>query len=573
MITSKILNYHLGKTGDAGKDGINGTDITNVGLSKLQNPLCELFTESKVANLLKGSLSITRSGDAFYLDRYGKGHWILDSTLWNYTTRSHNSNFWQDQNFSYSVRSGNILDPDGGNLGNRLQFGEDTTVLDDRIIGIPLATVPTGKSLTVQFWAATPNTVQSIDVSLGDGASTFVESRTVNTGDLGSNWTFFEATFSSLAVSPSVVYVNPRCITGTFFDLVFVGVADSNSSVPRIDTDGAIASINNPSNETRLNNGIMIEDAATNQCLDSQDLLGDSWSVVAGDISITKPTVDTPYGARQDNVMITSNGLDDITLRMTNALLTDATAYTVSFYAQQLSGNAQDITVNVGGGSDVSVNELPNPTGFNRVFAEVTSSSGGYLDINILSPANAFQLVIWGVQVETGKISSYMRTGDTETLRAGERLSLTYDSNLPDISEGLTVFWCQSDIPAFETGINRTVFTNVQAGADLFNAYYSDTNDDLIINHGTMNLTVANARQAEEITLTYDGTDLICYLDAVNSGATNTGTPSNFVATELVVCSDDTDGQINGKIAKFKVLDSALNQDEVIYNSGVINAS
>lgn len=576
MITSKILNYHLGGAGNPGINGINGVDLANVSLSRVDNPCVTVFKNNAIADVLSGALNVTRADSSFYLDMYGCGHWVNGEAITNYNTRSYNSNFFGDPNTAYSIFAAGITDPDGGNNASTFEITEDTTVLDDRIISMPLLSVPTDKNLTVQFWAkkgTAGSNIQSIDVSLGDGSASLLEARVVNTGDLTQSWEFFEATFSSTSQAITKVFINPRTTAGNFISVTFVSVSGTNSSIDYLSTNGAIQAGINTSNETRLNNkGLLIEPASNNQCLDSQDLLGNSWSVESGSPVIGKSLSPAPDGFIGDNIAITSPDTNTITLRMTNPLLVDASNYTVSMYANQSSGSGA-LTCNVGGGTDAVFNGLAGNNEYKRIFANVISSNGGYIDIIITMPANAFHLSLWGIQAELNTMTSYIRNGDTEVGRGTETVKIPFEKNAPQTDKAWSVIWSQGEIPEPITGINPTVFDGLGVGADAWKAYYSDTTDDLIVDNGTMQLIVTDARLGEYIAITFNGSDMVGYVDGVQAGIESTGIPSSFVGTDIVLGSNLVDDHLNSELQNFNIYDAPLNSDDVLYLSGVINAS
>lgn len=568
MITSKILNYHLGKAGNNGVNGIDGTDLTNVSLSKQDNPLFRCLNKSKLADVIKGQLTVSRTTDCSYIDDYNLVKWLLPETLTNYIMHSWDATDWLDpQVGNWSEFQSGQTDPDGGSLASTIQLNTDTTLVGDRVIGLEIDSITSG-NITVQFWAQLAqggDVIQSIDCALGDASTVTSDVKIITQDNLTTDWQFFSVTFSELAVLPTRLYINPRAAGGTFIEITFVSATNHNTVIPRIDTDGANQSTANTSNETRLTSkGLLLETSSTNQCLDSQNLNGSSWSVPSANADISQSSSVMPDGTKDAYTVVTNNAIGDVTLRNTNALLSDASAYNVSFWVQILSGTVDSVNVNVGGGTSADVQQ---PLAImQRVDTDITSSSGGYTEITFVNPSGGFQAIVYGVQSELSGISSYIRTGAFEQTRAAEVTTLPYDLNMPDSSNAFTIKFRQFDIPDPITSINRTVFDNGQVGADIFKLYYSDSNDDLIFENGTISLTITDARLSNDIAITYDKTNLKGYVDGLEVSTTSAGTPSSFNGGTITLGEN-----LNGSILSLESFDYSFNADEVLYSTGVVN--
>lgn len=575
MITNKILIHHIGKPGDAGIDGIDGVDLTNVSLSRVDNPCVSLFKNNAIVDVMSESLVITRTDSSFYLDMYDSGHWVNGETLTNYAIRSTTGSLWSDFDFSWNVQGSGNLDPDGGNLAFNFQLDKNTALGGERVFGIPLDSVPTDKNLTAQFWIKqTSGIVQSIDVSLGDISGVEItDRRVVNNGGLTGDWQFFSTTFSSMSAAPEFLFINVRGSSGDTMSVTFVSLSATNSAIQRIDTSGAIQAASNISNETRLNNnGLMIERASNNQCLDSQDFNGDSWTFTTGSPTISKSLSPAPDGFIGDNIVITATGTDTITLRMTNALLVGSSDYVISMYANQLSGSGS-LSCNIDGGTEELFNDVAGNNNYNRIFANVTSSSGGFIEIIIALPANGFQLSLWGIQAELDSMTSYIRNGDNEVGRGVEVVKIPFKQNAPQLDLDWSITWSQEYVKPPVTGVFNTVYDSLGTGSDAWNAKYSDSTDDLIVTNGTMSLSVPNGRGAKCVSVTFDKTSLKVYLDGVFALLTASGSPSTFVGNYIHLGGNATGNDLNTELQNFNIYDIELNSSDVLYLSEVISGS
>ena len=556
MVSARQVLIPTGKRGATGEAGLNGTDTTNVSLSKLDNPLCHVFLHNKISKTVSGVFTFDTdpNSDLFHTDRYGNSEWVLPETLTNYCKWSNDLQQWTDPLGNWAIDSAGITDPIGGNDADQVILGADTTSASFVLtFEIDNTSAPSNKNWTVTFWFKhVSGTMTALDMKL-DGVVYPVVS-----GTLPSVWTKYEVKVPAMSGTPSTTgSVLPRGGAGARCAVTFFQAQPNNISTDLITTGVAIASTSNADYVKRQNDSGFYGDAlSTNYALHSQDLSQSVWSFPTFNATISAYTGLSPEGTANESVLLVADSTSDITLRCTNANLVTATNYVISFYVFVNQGSHNEMTVNVGGGANVTTSEFADSVGFKRVTANVTSSTGGYLDINIVSPINGFQVVIWGVQGEIGQLTSYMKSGAAEYSRIADVIKCSFDGNAPLGSTHWSFVTEQSGL--YNVSTNAALYE----AHSTFKAVYSG--DDLVVTNGTMTITLTDAISAVDVAITYDGTTLKGFLDGAEFTSSTSGTASTTTATDLFINKN-----LNGYMKNTKFYNEALHVDEVQYIAGV----
>ena len=218
-----------------------------------------------------------------------------------------------------------------------------------------------------------------------------------------------------------------RASTGTRFNDSGVLVTEA-TDVARFDHDPA----------TLAPLGLMLEPAATNLCLQSEDFTNASWVKSLGTVSGNTTT--SPDGAATADTLTLHAASFDLYQAFTG--LTPGAAYTISFWAKL--GTATNFVVAVndstswdtlyGLSKEFTAADGLNTSTLKRVSMTVTIPANGKLNIHLgghgkstadVAQQTAGTVILWGFQLELGTVAtSYMKTTTVPVTRAADALTL-----------------------------------------------------------------------------------------------------------------------------------------------------
>ena len=109
-----IVTVFRGRRGQAGTNGEDGTGVSDIRYSILDNPLESLLFSNNLSNV--SDLTWARAGEALITDRYGEPAWISGDDITNYIQYSNDFSNWSDLFSRWSIVSTGNADPEGNNM-------------------------------------------------------------------------------------------------------------------------------------------------------------------------------------------------------------------------------------------------------------------------------------------------------------------------------------------------------------------------------------------------------------------------------------------------------------------------
>lgn len=547
-----ILTFYLGKQGDKGTDGENGTGVADVDGSLLDNPVLDLFRNNKISET--GDLTWERAGDALIQDRYGVFNFISGNDITNFFDYSNDFSFWSDPFTRWSINSTGNSDPLGGSNATHMNL-DATTSVGNVVVEQAVSGLNPDLFNTVSFWfKVVSGTITELDVTIGSGQFKVK-------ADLTSSWQRVSVTAGDPAGS-ALVSIDPVGVSGAVFAIF--GAQFENSSVQHdyIETTGAPVTIPNPFPVARSNDlGYLFEDQKDNIIFNSEDLAAANWTIQNG--TVLEYQEATLFGDYFKNVNINIGANPTIVIN-SSATLTPGETYTISFFIKRLGGVIDSIQGSIGGGTFETMGVIDEDLDYTRLTMTGVAGAGLGVDIQIISSNQNANIVALGFQCELGNISSYIRTTTSANTRPEDDVNTPYLLTRPDDQWSLS--FNHNSIP--DNPNTKYIFNNGLGGVDEFSSWFED--DSLKVNIGSTVTTFTTVLSSSFIGLTYQSNSLNLYLDGLLVDTqTNNGT-SGAQPVTLYIGSDETAANsLEGYMSMFKFYDTELNADNMRYLAGV----
>jgi len=546
-MSDKVIVYR-GRRGDPGKDAVNGAGVLDIRKSIIDNPSLDCLYNNNLSRV--GDLTFTRIGEASIIDRYGDYQFITSEDFTNELPFSEDFSQWDDPFARFTISATGQSDPLGGNNATEITLDEDVTT-GETVVEEILSGLVSDSFYTFSVWIkVVSGTFTALEISVG--ANTFVVDWTPTP-----SFTRVRFTFANPA-SGLIFSINPLGTSGSVFGL-FGAQFEKNSNLNAyLKTTGTRVTASNPADGSRHNqNGYLLESTKINLITFSEDLGEDDWGVSG--VTLSNFAGENPFGNTQQRILLTFAASTTGTVTKT-VTLTNLVTYQVTLFVKLISGNITQFTAAVGGGTAIDF-DLPT-TDWVRVNVTVVAGAANDLVLTIISPEQTAVVAITGVQVETGSVSSYIRTAASALSRPFDLLTTPYDIGRPD--EAWTIIFAPF---AVGSGTSRHVLDNGLSGSDSFAVFYTNTDLFIVIGSVTISFTITTA--ALEIALAYDGSNIDLYEDGIFiEQKANAGVVS-VSPTTLNIGGDGTSANsLDAQMGRLRVYDTNLTALEIANVSG-----
>jgi len=549
-----IVNIFNGRIGDSGTNGENGTGVSVIRESVIDNPVLDILHNNNLSNT--SALTWTRAGEALIEDRYGNFEFVTGDDITNILDYSNDFTQWSDFTTSWTATSTGNADPEGGSTATHFSLDITTSsggsVLESILNGLVQSTF-----YTVSFWfKVISGTITGLEVITGATDVFKVDA------NLGSGFQRVSVTFASGFTGNTTISITPIGVSGATFSIWEVMAEPGSSAHDIIKTTGAPVTISNPDSPSRSSDkGYLIEDQATNLILFSEKLDEANWSIAGGTVAEYQDA--DPFGGKFQDIQIEWALVPTMILSSTG-VFTDGVEYTVSAFVFISGGSVTSLTASLAGGAPVSFDE-PSIEGFTRLTVKVTAGSSGGLDVTGISPSANATMIITGVQAELGDLSSYIRNGGVTTnVRPEDDVNLPYDIGRPD--SPWTLIFRQREISV--NSDLKYIISNGLSTTDEFSVYLQSSL--LKINIGGVITNFTAPITSEIVALSYDGANIKMYLDGIISDTQSNSGSVFATPVTLYIGSDQTSANsINAFLDILRIYDTELNSDEIRYAAGV----
>lgn len=551
---NKVIVYR-GKRGVTGQDGVDGSGVNDIRGELINNPLLDIYYNNKEVKIASNQQS-NRIGEALIEDRYGGFEWVSSDDRTNYITYNNDFSQWGDPQNKWSIINNTTSDPDGGNAATEINLDSDFNSGD--LFGIETPAVSglvSSRYYTYSIWIRVlSGTVTSLEFNTG--------SRFRVDANLLNQWQRVKV---SVAPNISSGFLNfiPVGLTGARIALYKGQFENGSVMTDEIDTSGSTVTI--PSTESSLRDnglGYLFEGASQNLLQNTENLIETTWTVTSG--VIDEYEKDDQFGQKYGNILVNNDGLST-TLLQTTASLIEGEQYTFSLFSRVEGGSVTAVAISLGDGDSVSISDITTDD-IERYSVEVVAGAGSEVNITMTSTGGDGLLVMSGLQLEQGELTSYIRNGDSENLRGIDATTTDYTINRA--SDNWT-FQFSDNIAA--SPADKYVFHNNLAGTEEFYAKFND--GSLLIKNGDDTVETAGLEDSLSIGATYDGATIRVYKDGllVNSGLISN--PATDTPTSLNIGADETfSNSVNGYLSRVSFWGETLTDDEMLY-IGVNNDS
>lgn len=550
-----VINQ-IGKQGDAGRDGTDGVNISQVREAKISSPTLNLFK----ANDIDPDVSWTRDDQAAFADRYGVNQYVTGDSITHVLANTNNfsndsgvlTHEWQYE-ASVAVRNTDRTepDPDGGTLASQFTLSG--------AVGI-------GLGIMGNMLAGTGDIIRvSIYVKVVSGTLNKVSFRNGSTGSIidfeqAPDSTWQRLTVITASTSSSEARFLFDCPGGCVVHIYRANITKGAKLQPALtigDTRPTVFA--NPDPVYRQNEfGYLIEGQKTNLCPNSQDIA--QWSATGSPTVGQNPLPDA-YGDANTNTLITFQSSQAITVSEAVTATAGAT-YAVSFFAVTNSGSVESLSVSLGGGVSTSV-ELTD--GYVRQEINLVAGSNNTITFTATSSLGGTSFILHSVQVEVDQHSSYIPTGTDIQTREADIVSVS-GAKLPNIANGFTlqVAWRNVDYVADE---DVFLFNTDTGTAVIFQA--PSGTPRILFRSNVISAGIDVQDAAGELIITFDGTTTRFYKNGVllasTTGLLYTGAEPNILylgAQDAVQAAP-----LNAYIKTLRWWDFEMTADEVKYIS------
>lgn len=539
MPTTALI--HQGARGPQPSPAKDGAGVSDVRASLIESPVVSLFRPNKLAQ----DVSWSRNDEAAITDRYGNQIFVAGDEIrhrLSYSNDFDDTVGWADASGVWVRDSTNESDPLGGTSASQITLS-NTTGITSVMLGNCSAFG--GQVYRISLYAKViSGTVTSVEARLGGLA----DNNFILASGLTSSWQRIDvlATPSQITSSISLNFVT----TGAVIHLYQVNMTAGHLLyAPYTTGASATEDLVNPDPVQRSNDlGYCIEGEKENLCPFSQNLT--SWQTT-GNPTIENNINPDAYGDANTPTRIVFVASQSITLEQTVAL-TVGQSYSVSFYAVADQGSVESLSVQLGGGVSTSV-AVTNS--YVRQSVQVVAGSSGTISFSATSGASGSAFFLTGVQVELGELSSYIPTGTAAQVREADLVA--YPGNkMPSFMSPFTARIAWNEISS--VGSNKTL---LETGITL------EFNDTVLSFDG---VAVADAVEAQEAIIVFDGAALTIYLDAIEIySAAYTASSSGAVTAYIGSSNSSGDNALNGYIRACDWWDFAMTQNEIEFISEV----
>jgi len=546
-MNDKVIVYR-GRLGDPGIDGVNGAGVLDIRKSIIDNPSLDCLYNNNLSRV--GDLTFTRSGEATIIDRYGDYQFITSEDFTNEFPFSEDFSMWDDVFSRFTISATGQPDPLGGNDATHITL-DATTTPGDEVLSEVLSGLVSASFYTISFWIkVVSGTFTAVETGVGIVISPIDWTPT----------TSFQRVSISVAVPASGIIssINPIGTSGSVFAL-FGAQFEKNSNLnPYLKTTGVRVTASNPADGNRHNqNGYLLESTKTNLITFSEDLGQTDWGVSG--VTLSRLTGENPFGNTLQRILLTfaasNTGIVTKTVTLTNAV-----TYQVTLFVKLISGNITQFNAAIGGGTAI---DFDAPTSdWVRLNVTVVAGANNDLVLTIISPEQNAVVAITGVMVETGSVSSYIRTAASALSRPFDLLTTPYQIGRPD--EAWTIIFAPFSVGS---GTARHVLDNGLSGSDSFAIFY--TNTALFIVIGSITISFAITTTALEIILAYDGANIDLYEDGIFIEQKANAGSVVAIGTTLNIGGDGTSANsLDAQLGRLRVYDTNLTALEIAHVSG-----
>lgn len=550
MTLPRKLTVFEGRRGVKGTDGSDGLGSENIRAGIINNPLSSILRDKNEAQTLNGALSISRSSEAAFSDRYGLVSSPAFLTNTNLFTYSFDFTQWTHTNLT--LESSSELDPFGGNTATRFSCPNTSAK------GIQLTTtIEKEKYYTISFWIkSTVGSVDSVGVFGNFGFSRDIQE------SVTADYKRIESYFAGADVTELGIQIFAD--VGTEFVITGAMVQEGTNATEYIKTNGSQETVKSVGSLLRNNEkGFLIEGQGQNLLTYTENFIS-GWSISGGTIS-EYSGVD-PFGNTNKNTNIKSLGSENTDLTNAAAIsYQSGQEYTVSFYGVILSGSVSSVLVSIGGGDFQPFSTLPT-TGFERKSIQVVAGDqNNDLVFRIVSSISNADVVITGVQAEVGgRLTSYIRSSGSPSLRSADIISTETNNNIPSPSQDFG-FLCNINTYDVKDDL-FFIFDNNKIGVDNFSCWIDSEN---VYIRNAIEIISFEWASGEKLAITNDSGVFTVY---------NNGMPvsSSSFAGSLVSESEsynyfsDVNGNNNfyGYVSSVEWFLGSINNDEIKYLHG-----
>lgn len=518
-----INNGTTGATGDNGSDGLGVDDVRT---SLIDNPNIQALYKNKLSDV--AAVTFQRSTEALFTNRYGETSFIPASSIGNLTpwSEEYEGKWLKLAGSATWTGVAGLTDPIGGSNAETITANSIITI-GDSFMGSPNTSISSSKFMTVSFYLREiTGTLNKVGIIV-DGVTV----ETVQT--ISSSWERY--TFQVAALVNNIVSISVDCASGVTFGLFGVQVQDGSNATNYIKTSASGAASSYTGTSIRSNeNGYLIERSAQNFISNSEDLT--RWTRTGGTVDTIQTSTDF-LGGLNKNIRVTYPLGSSTTVTFKQSVTAGWNIdQTASFYAYLVAGSISSITVKVNGGAAVAMPQI-STTGYTRLSTELTSGGGTQeVEISITSSALNAVLDIMGFQLESGDLSSYVRTGNASYTRSPDLLFIDSAGAYAKPSDPWSIYF---DVSGVATGSSEKYIFNAYTAtaSDQFYAYF--VNSDLVVKNGTHTTTFPNVATNGGHCLTFNGSVLTLYINKVLiatdtvTGASNYNAPQIFAGSNL----------------------------------------
>lgn len=546
-----ILTFFLGEKGETGAPGLDGVSTDEVRMSLLDNPTFSGFNPN---HLSFAPVNWGRVASASIVNRYGQLSFVGGDNRENILSYSEDFSQWSDSGAFWTITNSLAPDPLGGTDAKTIELDLPTFPSGVNVMGIPYS-VAAGTHTFSVYIKSNVGTVENVGIQFTTGGAVYTLSDPVTT-----DWQRISITLNVFAPITNTFYINVYGLSGVEFDIFGAQLSEDPQVVDYVKTTGTPIDEPNPELRQRANQyGYLIEDEKDNLSLYSENLLGASWTVTGG--NITAYSGANPKGVIGGNSQVNFTSSNCV-LANTGAY-TEGDSYTVSFWLYNNVNSIDSVVVSVGGGATVAVDEIPT-SDFSRVFVQCIAGSSNGLNITLTSGDPSAKAQVFGVQVETSELTSYIATIDQVATRTPDLVKLDYQQYFPLPSDPWSLIF--SHPIENDNNQDRYIFHNGLAGNDEFSARIN-SNVLYIVNGETESSFNKSFGNFEFI---YDGVNLSLYSDSIFISSSAVTSPCSVAGTTMFLCSDELQSnQLNSFIGGVYFYDDALTVNELRFLRGV----
>jgi hypothetical protein len=546
---SGTFTLYEGDKGEPGIDGIDGLGVADV--SPTDNHILSILKPNNPSE--SAVLDADRNGQALYTDRYGVVKWAKPRSRTNYIPYSNDLTSWDDPFNRYTIL-GNTTDPFGGNDAHLVQIDVDTDTLPGSgyVVETEIQNLSKDDIINVSFWVKyISGNIGSMDFS--------IEANRFTVSTPSSEWVRVTyPTCVPIDEADITFSLNPRGKTGGVVAIYGVQVEKGGSAGDLIITNGEQRTVIADNYQFRNGkNGSLLEGSKKNYSLNSNNLF--KWDKTNCTVSLYNEA--DYFGVQNQLVSVAVSDVEATLVDEVDTLVVGNT-YTVSFYALLLSGSVESISTALGQGAASEMSGAVIEDSFTRLTCECVAGASDEIKITINSPPENAQLVICGVQVEVGDISSYVYTCGVSQTRSMDVMSVPYDYNFPSPQLPFTLSFRVHDILTSST--KKYIFSNGLTLTDEFSMYFEGVN--LVVNMGG-NLTSQAMIQYSNIAVVFTSSSIKFYgqRTLINEIAATAG---GSVGDTVFIGYNGTDGSINATISHFIAYSYGLSHNDVLYLQG-----